>query len=174
VYAVNKLDVKFSSVRNRTIVGLVFEDNQQSVEMITFLINNFILPFAAFVVIFICTTILLFRLRVHARWRQTSTIDSKIIRATNRNHKAAKMATIVSSLFIVCFVPVNVIVLCIAFLPSMSFNGKHMGVSIILGGMGYTMESINSSMNIFIYYYMSSKYKLSFCRLFLQVKIVKK
>jgi hypothetical protein len=57
--------------------------------------------------------------------------------------------------------------LTVAFIPSLSIQGKHLNIGIVVIGLSYTMECINSSMNIFIYYHMSSKYRDFFSQDFL-------
>lgn len=56
--------------------------------------------------------------------------------------------------------------LAIAFEPALSVNGRYVAVSLAITGFSYVMESVNSSMNIFIYHHMSSKYRATFRELY--------
>jgi hypothetical protein len=167
-YFVSKLGFTFSQVRNKTIVGLISSRNREQVEKITFTINNFLIPICAFAIIVVCTAVLSMKLRSSTKWRHTTTNSSQVEKVSNRSQKTSKMVVMVSTLFISCFIPVNINMLVIGFIPELSVGGKYMSLSVIICGLGYVLESINSSMNIFIYYYMSSKYRESFLKLFFQ------
>lgn len=56
--------------------------------------------------------------------------------------------------------------LAVAFEPRLSVNGDLLNVTIIMAGITYVVESINSSMNIFIYHAMSTKYRETFRMIF--------
>lgn len=159
VYCVNSLDYKFSLIRNKTVFGLVVRDAHQHVETIFLLINNFFIPFGAFLIITVCTIILSCLLHRNAKWRAATIADSNVDNVSSRNQKIAKMVVLISTLYIACFIPTATIMLAIAFERALFFNGKYMNVSIMLGGISYVLEGINSSMNIFIYHRMSSKFR---------------
>jgi hypothetical protein len=159
VYVISRLDTKYSSHRNRSVFGLVFTKDREYVERISFIINNFATPFIAFVIIVICTVILSYKLRDSTKWRDIAVKSSKDDRVTNRNLKVAKMVVLISVIFIVCFVPNTISMLAVACILDLFLEGQYLNISIILGGLGYTLESLNSSVNIFIYYNMSSKYQ---------------
>lgn len=165
VYFVNSLEKKFSAARNKSIVGIVFKENRKYVEMISFSVNNFIIPFVSFSVILVCTIILSAQLYNKSKWRKTMTTEGQADRVSSRNQKVAKMVVTISSLFIICFVPITIIMLALAFEPSVSLNGKYLNLAIVLAGLGYIMEGVNSSMNIFIYHGMSQKYRETFQKL---------
>lgn len=69
------------------------------------------------------------------------------------------MVIVISSLFIVCFVPVSVNFIAYMILPEFFVDGKYRNMSIFFFGLGLILESTNSATNIFIYYSMSSKYR---------------
>lgn len=81
------------------------------------------------------------------------------------------MVVIISVMFIVCFSPMCINLLAVAFEPEFSFGGKYLKITLIFGGVGLILESINSSMNIFVYYNMSSRYRDSYQRVFCNIKL---
>lgn len=170
VYAVNKLDMKFHPWRNRTLLGLVSSDDREQVEKISFGINNFFLPFAAFIIITICTTVLVLSLSRGTRWRNSSA-ESSQTSVSNRSQKVIKMVVMISVLYIGCFCPSAIITLTMTFVSDISLGGKNINIGIILSSSALILESINSSCNIFIYYHVSTKYKVSFRNIFWRNKI---
>lgn len=161
VYVVNKLEMKFISGRNKTILGITFTAERETVEKISFIINNFLIPFIAFVVTIICTIILVVCLQRRKIFLQSATTQSNP-EISVRNQRVTKMVVMISALFISCFVPMTIIMLSIAFEPRLAVGGEYINLSILIGCTGFFLESINSSSNIFIYYKMSSKYRDTF------------
>lgn len=123
------------------------------------------MPFGAFMIVTICTVILSTQLRRSTEWRQTAATDAKNDKISSRNLKVAKMVVTIAILFIACFTPISIVMLAITFVPAMSLSGRYVQVSIILGEVTFILEGINSSMNIFIYHHMSSKYRDRFKQL---------
>lgn len=76
------------------------------------------------------------------------------------------MVVLISALFIACFVPISIIFIAMCFEPEFSVYGKYKDLLCVIGGLGFMLESINSSVNIFIYYYMSTKYRSIFREIF--------
>lgn len=166
VYVVSRLGMKFYPNRNKTLIGLVFTEDRVAVEKVTFAINNVFIPAASFFVIIISTTILVAKLQNQTQWRSKSTFATQASNVSSRNQKMTKMIVMISLLFIACFLPVIFLFAAISADRRFSITGKFKNVLIIFGGVGIVLESINSASNIFIYYYMSSNYRVIFQRLF--------
>lgn len=158
IYLVNKLDMKFYPERNKSLLGLVSSPDRESVEKIYFSLNNFVLPTVAFQIIIICTAMLVISLNRRTKWRNKAT-TAALGDVSNRNQRVAKMVVTISVLFISCFIPISVVFLALVFEPELSVGGKLVNIGVVAGGFGVLLEAINSSMNILIYYYMSSKYR---------------
>lgn len=169
VYCVNSLAVRFSSARNKTVVGLVFRQDREQVEALNFAINSVSVQFMAFLTILVSTITLVAQLRRKAHWRQKTVAPGQCQTVSNRDQRVAKMVLLLSSLFIACFIPACFIIIGIIIEPEFSFGGKYHNLFIITSSLAFVFESTNSSMNIFIYYHMSSKY-----RSVLQEKICKR
>lgn len=166
VYVVNRLAMKFFPSRNRTLLGLVYASNREAVEQVAFLVNNVVIPFSYFIFIASCTATLVYSLNNRAKWREKSATSNAAENITIRNQKVAKMAIMISVLFIASFIPVSILFMAMSFVPELSINGKYVNVLFIIGGIGFVLESLNSSVNIFIYYHMSSKYRSVFLEVF--------
>lgn len=165
-YVVNRLGSKFSPLKNKTIVGLLFTDDREQVERITVSLNNFFIPICAFIIIATCTLILSILLRSKNTWRNNTLTDGQAERISSRSQKVAKMVVTISTLFIACFVPSAIMMLAVAFEPTLWVHGKYLNITVAMAGFSYLLVSINSSVNIFIYYNMSTKYRDTFREIF--------
>ncbi|BFZ12431.1 hypothetical protein BsWGS_15470 [Bradybaena similaris] len=165
VYMVSRLDHKYFQDINKTLIGIVYTKNRESVEQVSYFINNVFIPFGSFIVIIICTAILVAKLHEKAKWRKKSAVSAQADNVSTRNQKVAKMMVMISTLFVACFFPHSVGFIAMALLPELSVGGKFNDLLLILAGICFLLESINSSANIFFYYRMSSKYRAAFCEL---------
>lgn len=165
-YVVNRLEFKFYPARNKTLLGLVFTQDREQVEQVSFAVNNVFIPFTAFVIIIMCTVTLVVKLKNKTKWRKTSSTGAQTDRVADRNHKVSKMVVMISSLFIACFIPESILFIVMAVVPEFNVNGKYRNILFLSGGFALVLESINSSVNIFIYYYMSSRYRCVFRKMF--------
>ncbi|BFZ07874.1 hypothetical protein BsWGS_10913 [Bradybaena similaris] len=166
LYVVNRLGMKFYPARNRTLLGLVPTENRETVEQISFAINNVLIPFSAFIVVNLCTVILVIKLRKRTVWRNKTTSSTQADSVSIRNRKVAKMVVMISTLFIVCFVPISVVFTAVLLVPDLAIDGRFRNILIVVGGICFILESVNSSVNIFIYYHMSTKFRTIFRQLF--------
>uniref|UniRef100_A0A2C9LX96 G-protein coupled receptors family 1 profile domain-containing protein n=1 Tax=Biomphalaria glabrata TaxID=6526 RepID=A0A2C9LX96_BIOGL len=162
VYCVNSYGWKYFPSRNKTLIGLVYTPDRESVEKVSFTFNNIIIPFFAFLTIVCCTLVLVAKLRSKAKWRRKSTSAGQTDQMTSRDQKVTKMVVMISTLFIVCFTPICVVFIGMTAEPDLSINGKYHNMFFVVFSFGYILESTNSAMNIFIYYKMSSRYRQVF------------
>lgn len=137
-------------------------------ESLSYIINNACIAFCAFVVIIGCTVVLVVQLRSKAKWREFCTSGKQGNAMPSRSTKVSKMVVTISSIFIACFVPIIIAFVAMSIEPALSISGKYRGLLTITAGLCVLLESINSSVNIFIYYHMSSRYRkvfrLKFCK----------
>lgn len=174
VYLVNRLAMKFFPDINKSLITLVRTEDRDYVEGISYIINNTILPFCAFVLVAACTTILVLQLQKSTAWRKNSTQCTKVDGISIRNQKAAKMVAVISVTFIVCFVPICIIFLVMSLRPELTISSKYKDILLMIGAAGLFLESINASVNIFIYYHMSSRYRAIFREMFSMLTTKKK
>lgn len=127
--------------------------------------------FSAFVIIIVCTAVLAIQLKQKTKWRMKSTVSVQGDNISDRNQKVAKMVVMISLLFIVCFTPITALYVAMSMVSEISVTGKYRNIQTIIGAIGYLLESINSSANIFIYYDMSSKYKAAFNMMFFKATL---
>lgn len=164
LYVVNRLEMVFVPEINITILGIAFASDREHVQKIAFVINNFITPSSAFILVVICTIVLVTSLKKNSLWHKSSV--SSVSAAFSRNQRVAKMVVMISTLFIFCFIPSSIGMLAAAFNPDVTVGGKDLDIGLYVGGLVFLLESINASMNIFIYYHMSSRYREVFMDIF--------
>lgn len=150
---------KFVSSRNKTLIGIIYSKDLLDFEGISYPINIIIIPFFAYFIIIIATAIPVIQLHMTSKWREKAAISGNTAKLTTSNMKIAKVVIMISVLFISSYIPVVVNCIAMNVVPGFTINGKLEHMVISVGGTGVLLESINASMNIFIYYYMSSKYR---------------
>lgn len=162
IYFVSSYGLKFSIFRNKTVLGLIYKSNRETVERASFAVNFLFISFGSFVMVIVCTVILVVSLRIKTKWRQKSVSNSKSGDLSSRDQRVARMVMMISSLFIACFFPICAHAIAIVTVPGLSLDGKYVNTFVAMGSVGLVLESINSATNIFIYYSMSSRYRTAF------------
>lgn len=172
LYCTTSIDWKFYSGRNKTLLGLVFADTSDKVEEVVYVMQALsgILSFAS---VLIFTTILLSKLNKTRTWRnEAANMDKeKSESMSNRDRKTMSMIAIIASVLIICYIPSVLIFVGTFFEPEFSIVGRYTNMFFVAWAFGFLFESINSSVNIFLYYSMSSKYRDTFHALFQKCKV---
>lgn len=156
------LGYKFDKNRNTTLLGIMFTADRQTVEGVTFILYS-ILGFASFVTVIIFTLVLVIQLNKKSKWRRMATNDSAPSEAiSRRERKPMKMVVMIATVLIVCYTP-GVLVSSVSFFePEFSVLGQYTNAFVSMWSFVVVFQAFNSSVNIFLYYYMSSKYKETF------------
>lgn len=162
IYVVNRLDVITVPKKNKSLLGLFRTEHRESVEKVSFAVNNVTIPLVAFLIIIICATTLVFKLQNKSKWRKRSTSTAQADNMSSRDAKVTKMVLSISGLFIVCFIPVSINFLAMSVDHEFSVDGKYQNINLLTMSVGLLLESVNSATNIFIYYHMSSRFKVTF------------
>ncbi|CAL1534772.1 unnamed protein product, partial [Lymnaea stagnalis] len=164
-YLTMYIDWKFYPDTNRTLLGLVFTLDRPSVEGLTFLLYAILIT-ASFIVVILLTAMLVINLKRKTKWRKESTFDNKQSdNISNRDNKTINMVIVIACVLIVCFTP-SIIVIVIGFaVPGFSVVGRYANFFFIAWSFGFLFDAINSSVNIALYYTMSSKYRHTFHQL---------
>lgn len=168
---------KFSPTRNRTLIMQIGKDNVT--EQVTYGLSN-VCGYTAFFVVIFCTVVLISSLRRKARWREGVTgtgsaaqngeapggSKSSTSGNVSKETKIIKLVVIISSVFIGSYFPSTVVFLAATAMPEFSAWGEYQNLFLVACAFTFNLEAINSSVNIFIYLSMSSKYKATFDAMF--------
>ncbi|CAG5115104.1 unnamed protein product, partial [Candidula unifasciata] len=87
VYVVNRLGWRFFPEKNKTLLGLIHTQDREKVEKISFAINNAFVSFTAFVVILVCTVMLVVKLHKLTVWRRKSVLITQSDTISTKNQK---------------------------------------------------------------------------------------
>lgn len=159
-YATFYIGWKFYEERNRTLLGLV--PNSKKMEGLGFFLFS-VLGSASFVAVILFTAVLVFQLKRKSKWRGTANackISSESI--SNRDRKTMNMVVMIAIVLIVCYVPGVVISMTSFFEPKFSILGEESNAFHVSWSFAFIFEALNSSVNIFVYYNMSTKFRETF------------
>ncbi|CAL1541154.1 unnamed protein product, partial [Lymnaea stagnalis] len=169
VFCVIGIGEKYFEDRNVTVLGLVYTPNGPDIENVVFSITVFS-QLSAFILVIICTIILVHNLILKSKWRQSATKEveggSKSA-VSARDKKVVVMVTLISSIFIACFLPSAINLICmIRYSPDYSVVGREQNTFLGSWAIMNTLEATNSTVNIVVYYHMSSKFRVVLLGLF--------
>ncbi|CAL1525902.1 unnamed protein product, partial [Lymnaea stagnalis] len=161
LFASYTLDRRFSEARNGTLLGLGYPSYCAVLIYVNSQFNT-VTQFLAFFINIICAAVISAMLKKKSRWRLKT---SNVPRAgsggelSTRDKKLVKMVALISFIFIICLMPS-----CFNFMMEFfyghvySFSGPERNLYYIVWSWMLTLEAFNSSVNIFVYYSMSSKF----------------
>ncbi|XP_059177621.1 hydroxycarboxylic acid receptor 1-like [Physella acuta] len=154
IYLTASLTIQFSAYRNRSLLVMTYNIQRGYMESISSIVNN-IIPVSSFIIIVVTTLIIVFELQRKATWRKTSTANKTLV----SDKKVEKIVMFISIIFIVCYLPSEILFLWMLIDPEIRFDGKDSNLFKVSVSILYLAETVNASVNIFVYYFMSSKYK---------------
>lgn len=157
--------IKFDSTANKTYVGTVRIQTTSRTETVAWGIESF-LTISSFLVVGILTATLVWSLNTKRRWRQSLTNETlrtpkhlpkssnySTTIAARRDKQVAKMVSLISLIFLVCFLP--------TFLNQLAsiFVYDYVKISEVFWPFSIVTEGAYASVNIVIYLKMSSNYR---------------
>lgn len=164
------IDWRYYPDVNITLLGAAFTHLKRDVETVIYFTNVFF-AVLSFVTVVIFTSILIFKLREVSAWRESANAQRKKSETvSNRDRRALTMVVMIAIVLVVCYMPSVVLCLVTVSEPEFSIGGKYFQIHQILWTFAVVFENINSSVNIFLYLKMSSKYRATFKTLFTRQK----
>ncbi|XP_012945891.1 thyrotropin-releasing hormone receptor-like [Aplysia californica] len=164
----NRLEWVYDLTLNATVLKATYTAERDILEAITLLIQDVIATTFSFVFVVCCTIVLVVKLKSKTKWRQATAAKSD--RAAGgvgvKDQKVMKMVTFIAVIYIICAVPSTLFFLYIVIDPSFHHDGSYRNLFLVLCFLSFLTETINSSVNIFVYLKMSSKYRAVFMKTF--------
>ncbi|CAL1543374.1 unnamed protein product, partial [Lymnaea stagnalis] len=158
-YSTAYLDWKFVEGANRTLFGLKFADDRPQFEEWTSTIY-FIYIFLAYFPLIFLTGVLIYKLKQKTKWRQKSTFDAtQSEKISSRDRKTINMVIAIAIVFIFCSATSVFIVTVSFFVPGFGITGENTDLFFLIWSFGFLLEGLNASVDIILYYVMSSRYK---------------
>lgn len=177
-FTTTKLSWKFYPEKNKTLLGILYSTDTYEnyvLDIISFIINGMFMPVASMLCVTIFTFILVVKLKQAAAWRSLNSsslikMDKKMlnkdINFNTKEQKATKMVVLISTVFIICLVPAIPVFIGGCVEPKLTHRGLYKNLVLTLMSVTFTAECINSSINIFAYISVSTKYRRTFKNLF--------
>ena len=122
-----------------------------------------------FFIVVLATIFLVVKLRTNQKWRR-ETISQKE-KSNEKENKLVKTIIAISTLFIICSFPNVSIFIAQTIYPRFRYGDPQLGSLIErMFGLSGIFQAVSSSINIFFYYRMSSRFKKTFCACFPCIK----
>ncbi|GFR58474.1 chemosensory receptor A [Elysia marginata] len=93
-------------------------------------------------------------------------VPSAAAQAASRDRKLARMIVFLSAILFVCYLPSTICLVTQLVQPEFSITRGYENIFFVGWSFAWVADAINSSVNIFVYYNMSTKYRLTFQALF--------
>ncbi|CAL1537343.1 unnamed protein product [Lymnaea stagnalis] len=159
----------FSVAKNRTVIGLVYSENGVAVENVALLINAF-LEITAFVFVILSTIGLVQKFLSKTKWRNETSSSQKNEQISRRDKKVVKMIILISGIFIASYFPIVINVTVMAVFDDYGVLGRYKNIYMAIGTCIFFLEAVNSTVNIFVYLRMSSRFRETFVSIFCTVR----
>ena len=125
--------------------------------------------FISFVVVLITSSFLIIRLKQSVKWRDSNV--TKTAGESNKEKKVASLVILISSMFIICFLPNLFNVVTSAVTQEFSLFSPYVRWFVrTFYTFSFLFQAINSSVNIFVYYSMSTRFREVFKGVFVPAK----
>ncbi|GFO36598.1 chemosensory receptor a [Plakobranchus ocellatus] len=171
-----KLDWKFFPSLNRTMVGSVIRHDPIAFFFLVF--NAYLCGFSYLLlasgVVLICTLFLVITLVRSSRWResmrkqtQVSTEKSIDLNASRnrREDRLIKMVVAIATIFIICNTPGTIVMFILSVSKEYIEGERFLPSSLLLQACLFTFETVNNSLNFFVYYMIGTRFRIVFRQL---------
>ncbi|XP_005103326.1 neuropeptides capa receptor [Aplysia californica] len=149
---------KYDPLTNTTVPNTHFASERPMNLIVTnLLVAN--LQATSFVFLLAATGTLIVTLRSKSKWRQQVSASNQAETLSCRDHRVVKMVVIVSSVLLVCYAPAQSIPLTSMVVPEFHYRRRYSNLYGASWALAYFLYAVNSSVNLVIYYNMSSKYR---------------
>uniref|UniRef100_A0A2C9LM69 G-protein coupled receptors family 1 profile domain-containing protein n=1 Tax=Biomphalaria glabrata TaxID=6526 RepID=A0A2C9LM69_BIOGL len=155
--------------RNKTVYVIYFNSRRAEVFPVTYYVTDMVLPCSTYIVLITCCTTLFLKLKSKAKWRQQVS-SSGVSHITSKERKSARMFMTVSLMAVVLLLPQSLVYSAVIFIKALAIDGEYNDLRRLISTFTNFLKISNSSFTIFIYYNMSSKYRLEFQKMFLKLK----
>ena len=119
-----------------------------------------------FFIVVITTIFLVVKLRRNLQWRRGASTQTD--KTSEKENRIVRTIIAVSTIFIICFFPNVANFFTQIIYPPFRFDNPYLGtLTIVMFTISGVFQAISSSINIFFYYRMSSKFKKNFTESFL-------
>ncbi|CAG5131889.1 unnamed protein product [Candidula unifasciata] len=145
----------------RTLLGVTFVENTELISNTSYILHS-ALQLVAFFAVLLFTVTLIVCLRQMTAWRiLQSKTQNAAKKATKRQDKAIKMITLIAATYVATFFPTIIGLVVTVPYPSFGPTGRYKNIFFAVWSLSILFSVVNSSTNLFVYYVMSSKFRLT-------------
>ncbi|RUS90377.1 hypothetical protein EGW08_001872 [Elysia chlorotica] len=177
VYIAVRFKWKFDEQTNRTVLGVTYMQTAKERSLVDFIWLFYSLPlqFIPLITVVVCTIFLVINLNKSAQWRKEYSSGNPQVgqnrrgsksRARSREDRIGKTVVVIAIVFIVCSSPAALNNASTRAQPEHRATGQYRNLNLFVAGSLACLNALNSSVNVFIYYGMSSKFKTALNKLF--------
>ena len=139
-----------------------YQKNQEAVDLLDYTVYGIVLP-GLFISIVITTTIITaVKLKKIADWRASTTSST----SSAREVALTRMLVSTSCLFIICFLPNFFFRIACLFVKDLKTGKRYHNMYYVMLWLLDMASFVNSSINFFVYYFMGSRYRQTFWKIF--------
>ncbi|XP_059148110.1 probable G-protein coupled receptor 139 [Physella acuta] len=161
---------QFDPKTNTSLLSLIHASDSHGLDGVSFLLFG-IYMILSFLIVGVCTSVLVYKLRSKSQWRQKSTGQiNQAGEVSPRDQKTIRTVIVIASVMIVFFTPSVIITVFVFVVPEFKVTGGLSNLFLVAWTFGMLFEVVHSSVTLVLYYAMSSKYRHSFRQLFCLVK----
>lgn len=162
-YASCYIDWRHVPQLNRSLLGLVFRPGRDQMATLSFNLGVGS-QVASFGAVILFTSLLVIKMSQKSRWRKSTSNSAH--ETSIRDKRSVQMIILVAIIYSVCFFPMLCIYVATSMEPELIIFGAYNNSFFTVWSFAFLLDSINSSVNIFVYYKMSTKYRTMFGSLF--------
>lgn len=155
----------FLDQENESVYHLEYVESKRYLEDASVTFNSYAL-LACFPTVVVLTSFLVGKLVSKAKWRNVTISAANNEKTNTRDKKVVKMIIFIACTFLICFLPEVLITILMQFTPEFNPLGQFAELYYITWSFIFCFESTNSTVPIFIYLKMSSKYRRVFFAIF--------
>ncbi|XP_005108562.1 neuropeptide FF receptor 2-like [Aplysia californica] len=135
-------------------------------------VSRSVLPGVSLSLIIISVIVLTIKLKQASKFRKASAShgnkdnnknsdasSTKQNSSSNKELRVIKAVTLVSTIFVVCYIPSIVVSCCQIIFPGLSDKGRYKNMRRLVDEINSVLTTVNSSVNIFIYFYFNTRYR---------------
>lgn len=165
-YCTSSIGWNYYPHHNKTLLGLIVTRFSEATQAALYVVHA-ILGSVSFSAVIAFTCILIHKLGEKSNWRKEVNIQQEKS-ISSRDRTTITMVVLIASILIVCYTPAVLLCLTTFCEPEFSVGGKFYNLYYSMWAFAVLFESVNSSVNIFLYFKMSTNYRRSFREMFIR------
>ncbi|GFO01752.1 peptide receptor gpcr [Plakobranchus ocellatus] len=168
-YSIMNFELVTSPLTNNSaVLKFTYTELSAKVEIYALLVFTSVPSLIAFIIVLVSTQVLIAKLKKSAAWRQNIAAKSGVDKTSSKDEKVVRSVIFVCAIYIVCYTPNTLLFIFSSAFPQFHVSDEHFG-SLVLTALFVAnfFQTTSSSVNIFVYLHMSSKFRKTFKSTFL-------